>query len=87
MEPEKMVIWQTFIVFFFCRKSVEIEKWKKIVDFKVGISATHQGTELRWLRKPMVVSKLTHKGIQWILWALASGIMDNLCHLQLNSME
>ena len=73
----------------YCRKSVETEKQEKIVDFEVGISATHQGMELQWLRKPMVVSKLTRKGIQWTrnLWALVSGIIDNLCHLQLDSME
>ena len=78
-----------FRCIFYCRKSVEIEKWEKIVDFKVGILATHQGMELQWLWKPMVVSKPTRNGIQWTrnLWALASSNIDNLCHLQLDSME
>ena len=31
---------------FYCRKLVESKKWEKIVDFNVGISATHQVTEL-----------------------------------------
>ena len=59
------------------------------MDIEVGILATHQGTELQWLRKSMVVSKQTHNGIQWMrsLWVLASGITDNLCHLQLDSVE
>ena len=89
MEPEAMVYWQIFVAIFYCRKSVETEKWEKIVDFEVGTSATHQGTELRWLWKSMVVSKQTHNWIQWMrsLWVLASGITDNLCHLQLDSVE
>ena len=46
IEWKKMVFWQTFVAFFYCSKSVRIEKREKIVDFEVGISATHQGTEL-----------------------------------------
>ena len=78
-----------FRCIFYCRKLVESEKREKIADFDVGILATHQVTKLRWLRKPMVVSKPTRNRIQWTrnLWALASGITDNLCHLQLDSME
>ena len=59
------------------------------MDIKVGISATHQGMELRWLRKSIVVSKQTRNGIQWMtsLWVLASSITDNFCHLQLDSVE
>ena len=91
MEPEKMVgsILANFRCPLYCRKSVESEKQEKIVDFDVGILATHQVTELQWLQKPMVVSKLTCNWIQWTrnLWALVSGITDNLYHLQLDSME
>ena len=88
MEPENGILAKFHCIFYY-RKSVEIKKREKIVDFEVGISATHQLTELRWLRKPMVVSKLTRNGIQWTrnLWALASSITDNLCHFQLVSME
>ena len=92
MEPEAMVFWHIFVAGkfdFYCRKSDETEKREKIVDFEVGISATHQGTELRWLQKSMVVSKLTRNRYQWTrnLWILASGITDNLCHLQLDSVK
>ena len=78
-----------FRCIFYCRKSVESEKREKTVDFNVGILATHQAMELWWLWKPMVVSKLTCNWIQWMrnLWALVSSITDNLCHLQLDSME
>ena len=47
MEPEANGILANFRCNFYCRKSVETEKREKIVDIEVGISATHQGTELR----------------------------------------
>ena len=89
MEPEAMVFWQIFIAMFTAGKRLRPKNGKKNLDFEVGISATHQGTELRWLRKSMVVSKLTRNGNQWMrnLWVLASCITDNLCHLQLDSVE
>ena len=89
MEPEKMVFWLTFVALCTAGNQLRAKKREKIVDFNVGILATHQVTELRWLRKPMVVSKLTRNWIQWTrnLWALVSSITDNLCHLQLDSME
>ena len=64
MGVEKNGILGNFRCVFYCRKSVELIKREKIVDFKVRISATHQVTELRWLQKPMVVPKLTGNGIQ-----------------------
>ena len=88
-EWKRMGILGNFHCVFYCGKSVELIKPEKIVDFKVRISATHQVTELRWLRKPMVVPKPTGNGIQWTrnLWALASGITDNFCYFQPFSME
>ena len=56
----------------YCRKSVDTEKRERIVDFEVGVLATHNRTELRWLWKSMVVPKPTHNRIQWMqnLWVL-----------------
>ena len=66
MESEAMVFWQIFVAIVTAGNPLIPKNRKKIVDFEVGVLATHNGMELQWLQKSMVVSKPTRNGIQWM---------------------
>ena len=84
MEPEKMVIWQTFVAFFTAGNQLKLKNGKNC-GFRSWNIGNTSGDGIAMVTETY---GCIQTDTQWdSMDAKSMGIIDNLCHLQLDSME